>query len=81
VKLLILEVPSDGWLGIFFNGEIIDQGEPRSFRPDFWIDVAHRYKVHSKDVVYKDVNEEDEDRISKVGCFPNRLDELIGDYI
>lgn len=81
-RVLVLSTQSGDWEGLFIDGVLISEGHHLGEgRPaEFWINKSKEYSFESKDIVHREINDEDEDLLSGWGNFPKNLSELNGKY-
>lgn len=81
-RILVLSTQSGDWEGLFVDGVLIEEGHHlgEGTPAEFWIEKSKEYSFESKDIVYHEVNDEDEEFLDSWGRFPKNLSELKGKY-
>jgi len=76
-------IQSDDWEGLFINGKLVEEGhtlnEGRS-RTKYFIKLSKQYDFDLEKLIETEIDEEDEERLYNIGCFPENINELKGKY-
>lgn len=79
----ILLISQDGdWEGLFIDGKLISEGHQlgEGRKEFFWLNIGAEYGIKGDDLVVKEVNEKDDEELSRNGGFPSRISMLDGSY-
>jgi len=81
-RVVILSSQEGDWEGFFLDGKLIDEGhklgEGRS--STYLMEQGEKYGFRSVDIIHSEVNNIDEEMLSRRGSFFQTLDELNGVY-
>lgn len=76
-------IQADDWEGLFIDGKLVKEGHTLNegtSRVKYFNKLAKQYNFRIDDLKEVYIDECDEDRLYDIGCFPECLSELIGDY-
>ena len=72
---------ADDWEAIYINGKLIRQGHTIECGEKLYLlELAEEYNFKSTDVTIRDITQEDEEMLHRLGIFPQDINELNGIY-
>jgi len=82
MEVIVLQTQSADWEALYINGNLIDEGSElgEGLNRLYFLRKAEEYDFSSKDIKFLEISNDDEELVSRSGCFPDVIYELHGDY-
>ena len=76
-------IKADDWEGLFVDGILIEEGHTLNqgmSRVKYFLELSKDCDFDLEEMEEVWIDEEDEDTLYKIGCFPSQLTDLKGNY-
>ena len=81
-RVVILSTQSGDWEGLYIDGKLIDEGHVlgEGNHRLYMVEQSEIYNFKLNDIVYEEINDDDDMEMNDSGRFPEFLSDLIGSY-
>lgn len=82
-KVLVLNSTHDSYEGLYVDGKCVDQYEhleQGEERLTYFIGMSDKYNFDLRDVEFKWLTDEDENKLCEIGFLPSDINKLNGGY-
>ena len=76
-------IKADDWEGLFVDGILIEEGHTLNqgmSRVKYFLELSKDFDFDLEEMEEVWIDEEDEDNLYRIGCFPSQLTDLKGSY-